>query len=145
LSNELLAEYIAGLYDSDGSVYLRNGEGSNCVELTTCSETMARQIQLVLLRYGIHATLRTKTPNRGEIKGNYNSWIVEIRNLEDIKRFAEFIPLKHPEKKAKLYELSRLEKVSHTNLDLLPNVGERLRRLLVENGISLRKIKWHDN
>lgn len=145
LSNELLAEYIAGLYDTDGSVYIRNGYGSNCIDLTTCSETIARQMQFVLLRYGIHAMLRMRLPSIGVIRGNYNKWIVEIRSLDDIKRFAECIPLKHPKKKAKLDELNRMIKVSHTNVDLLPGVGERLRELLIKCGISLKNVKWHPN
>ncbi|MBS3081529.1 hypothetical protein J4416_01145 [Candidatus Pacearchaeota archaeon] len=147
LSNDLLVEYIAGLYDADGSVYIRKGKGSNCIDLTTCSEKLARQMQLVLLRYEIHATIRERKPSTGKIKGKYNKWVVEIRNNQDIKRFAKTIPLKHPEKRKKLENLEKIatQKDDHTNMDLIPGAGEIIRRICKENKISLKSVKWHHN
>ncbi|MEK6792947.1 MAG: LAGLIDADG family homing endonuclease [Nanoarchaeota archaeon] len=147
LSNELLSEYIAGLYDTDGCVFIRKGKGSDCIDFTTCSEKLARQIQLVLLRYEIHATIRNREPSTDKIKGNYNKWIVEIRNGKDIQKFAKVIPLKHPEKKNKLDFLNSLvkQKPYHTNTDILPGIGELLKKILKENNISLKKMKWHNN
>ena len=45
---------------------------SNCIELTTCSEKLARQLQLILLRFKIRAHLRKRPPSQGIIKGKHN-------------------------------------------------------------------------
>ncbi len=146
LNNELIAEYIAGLYDTDGSIFIRKGEGSNCIDLTTCSETLARQLQLVLIRYGIHARLRKRLPSPNKkIKSKLDKYILEIREISQIKKFAKFIKLRHPEKRAKLSKLASLDKKKHTNVDILPGVGERLRELLKSNDISLKNCSWHSN
>ena len=68
LKNELLAEFIAGLYDANCSVYGRKGVGSNCIDFTTCSEELARQLQLILMRYEIQAKLRKRKASPGIIK-----------------------------------------------------------------------------
>jgi len=145
LSNELLSEYIAGLYDSDGSVYVRKGKGSNSVELTSCSEMLVRQLQLALLRFGIHAKLRERSPSVGKIKGKYNRFILEIYDLSQIRLFAQQIPLKHSEKKRKIMELASSEKLSKTNIDIIPGAGQIIREIAEERGISLKKIGWHNN
>jgi len=145
LKNNLLAEYIAGLYDSDGSVYIRRGIGSDCIELTICSETLARQLQLALLRFEIHASLRSREPNIKGIKGNYKRWIVKIWSLENIKRFAKNIPLKHPIKKEKMLSFNQVERVVHSNMDVLPGVGEVLKGIIAKNNLSQKKLKWHKN
>jgi len=148
LSNDLLAQYIAGLYDADGSVYIRkNKKGSNCIDLTTCSEKLARQIQLALLRYEIHARIRKRKCSTGKIKGKYDKWIIEITNMKDIQKFSACILLRHQEKKDKLEKLANIskDKIYHTNIDLLPGIGEVLKKALQRNKISLRKVKWHNN
>jgi replicative DNA helicase Mcm len=144
--NSLLAEYIAGLYDTDGSVYIREGQGSDCIDFTTCSEKLARQIQLALTRYEIHANLRERPPSINEkIKGKYNKWILEIRSHEGIRKFKENINLRHPEKRKKLDIICSKEKNNHSNIDLLPGVGNILKKFLKDNHIGLRSVKWHLN
>ena len=145
LSNELLAEYIAGLYDTDGSIFVRKGEGSNCIDLTTCSEKLARQLQLTLLRYNMHSRLRKRNPSKGKIKGKQDKWIIEIRSLEEIKKFAEFIPMKHPMKRAKLEQLKNSNKIVHSNIDIVPGVGDKLRLILKKYNVPIKKVKWHKN
>src|SRR3989344_4167626 len=81
---------------------IRKTRGSDCIDLTTCSELFARQLQLTLLRYNIHSSLRTRPPSKGKIRGNYDKWIVEVRGFNEIKKFAESIPLRHPIKRQKL-------------------------------------------
>ena len=145
LSNELLSEYIAGLYDSDGSVCVRKTKGSDCIDLTTCSEKLARQIQLALLRFEIHSILRKRNPCDGIIKGKYDRWVLEIRGIEQIRRFNNFIKLRHPEKIKKLNSLATKTLTSNTNLDIIPEISERLKKELKKQNISLRKVGWHEN
>ena len=144
VSNELLGEFIAGIYDCDGSVCIRRTKGSDCIDLTTCSEKLARQMQIVLLRYQIRSSLRMRLPSTGKIKGNYNKWVLEIRGVENFKKFKENILLKHPLKKEKLEILADKEK-QNTNLDVIPGIEEKLKELLQKNNFSLKESGWHKN
>ncbi|MEK6921949.1 MAG: LAGLIDADG family homing endonuclease, partial [Nanoarchaeota archaeon] len=145
LNNDLLCYYIAGLYDTDGSVVIRKTHGSDCIDLTTCSETLARQLQLVLLRFNIHAHLRKRKPSTGKIQGKYDKWIVEIRGNEEIRKFAKQIPLQHPEKKKKLSLLMQKQIKANTNIDIIPTLSERLQQALLKKNLSLKKYGWRKN
>ncbi|MBI5073041.1 helix-turn-helix domain-containing protein [Candidatus Woesearchaeota archaeon] len=144
-SNSLLAHYIAGLYDTDGSVVIRKTKGSDVIDLTTCSETLARQLQLVLLRFHIRAQIRKRKPSTGKIKGKYDKWILEIRGIEEIKKFAEQIPLRHPEKKKKLSVLHKKQIKKNTNLDIIPTLPQRLKQIFLKKNLSLKRYKWRKN
>ncbi|MBU3924270.1 MAG: hypothetical protein KJ592_05100, partial [Nanoarchaeota archaeon] len=105
MDNSLVSEFVSGLYDSDGSIYIRGeGEkGSSCIELTSCSENLIRSLQLVMLRYGIHASVRMRTPSMGgEIVGKLNRFVLEIRKNSDILKFIDNFKLRHPWKIEKL-------------------------------------------
>jgi replicative DNA helicase Mcm len=143
-SNNLLGHFIAGLYDSDGSICLRKTKGSECIDLTTCSEKLARQLQLSLLRYEIHSTLRKRPASKGKIKGNFSKWVLEIRGTENFKKFKENIFLKHPDKKKKLDLLTEKNK-EDTNVDIIPGIGNIVKDVLKSNKISLKKAGWHNN
>ena len=144
-SNELLSEYISGLYDTDGSINLRKTKGSDCIDLTTCSEKLARQLQLVFLRYNIHASLRTREPTTGKIKGNYKRHVLEIRGFENIKKFSENIQLRHPEKAEKIKKILSKNLKSNTNIDIIPGISNKLKEILQKNKISLKKAKFTEN
>lgn len=146
MPNHLLSEYIAGLYDTDGSVYIRKLKGSCCVDFTTVSEKLARQLQLALLRFEIHGKLRSKEPPKnGKIKSTKLRWILEIRAHDDIKKFYENIKIKHPLKKEKLERLASSSVVSNTNIDIVPGAGEIIKEILSQNKIPQRKVGWHKN
>jgi replicative DNA helicase Mcm len=144
LSNEYLSEFISGLYDSDGSICIRNTKGSNTIEYYTCSEEFIRELQLVLLRYGIHSKIRSKEPTKGKIKGNYLRWILEIRG-ENIKTFAKNFNLRKDSKKNKLKELLNQQIKHNTNIDIIPNIGFEVKKILKQNNISLKNISKHNN
>ena len=143
LSDDMLSHFIAGLFDSDGSVCVRDS-GSDCIELTTCSEKLARQLQMVLLRYEIHSHLRKRHPSRGKINGNYDKFIIEIRALPEIKKFAENIKLRHPDKLSKLNEM-RKKINENTNIDIIPEIRKRIIPMLKEYKVNLRKTGIHSN
>jgi replicative DNA helicase Mcm len=145
LNNTLLASYIAGLYDSDGSICVRKTKGSDCIEFFTCSENLARQLQLTLLRYEIHSSLRSRKPSKGKIVGNYDKWVLTVTGHRYIKRFKEEFPLQHPNKKGKLDYLANLYCKMHSNIDIIPGIGHIVREELIKNEISLKSAKWHNN
>jgi replicative DNA helicase Mcm len=133
MPDTLLAHYIAGLYDSDGSVQCRTG-GSDCIEVTTCSETLARQLQLVFLRYGIHAKLRDRPPSKGRICGRHRKWVLDIRGNAQIRRFQEAIRLRHPKKASAVRKIVEKGLKTNTNIDIIPGIGHRIDSILKRNG-----------
>jgi len=145
LDNDLISCFIAGLYDTDGSINVRKTRGSDSIELTTCSEILARKLQLLFLRYKIYATLRSKKPTTGIIKGNYERWVLEIRGKENFDKFYSNIKLKHPEKNRKLKKLiqKNKSKIPNTNTNIIPGISELLKQELQKSNIPLKKIGWH--
>ncbi|MFT4312153.1 MAG: LAGLIDADG family homing endonuclease [Candidatus Woesearchaeota archaeon] len=143
-TNDYLAHYIAGLYDADGSIYLREGKvGSDSIELTTTSSQLAKQLQLVLLRYELRATIRKRPASRGTINGKHQKYVIEIRGHAQLQTFAKTFSLKHPEKQKKLQKILTTSKKSHSNLTQIPNVAHIIKKELQEQKISLRKAQWH--
>ena len=148
---EVLAAYIRGLFDCDGSVVLREN-GSSYIEFDTTSEKLARKLQLALLRFGIISHLRRRkrkghrsTINGREIASKHDRWELKIYG-ENILRFASEIGFNHPEKRERLEKLLRtLEKSKRdTNIDVIPNVGAIIREIRRFYGISPREVYGSD-
>lgn len=104
LSNdELMRYFIAGLFDADGYV----DESGPSIILTTKSENVARKIWYALQRLGIISTV-SRVKNRGFKKGEI--FRITISGVEDLTKFAKFIPLRHSRKRAKLMEILNTKK-----------------------------------
>ena len=88
--------FLRGLMDADGSVSVRENGGSS-VLLSTISETLARQIQLMFETYGVRASVRERD-RRGTyeldtgqtIESKHAQYFIEIY-AADIDRYAEAI------------------------------------------------------
>ena len=147
LNNKLLSSFISGLYDTDGSINVRKTRGSDTIELTTCSEKLARKLQYVFLRYKIYSQLRTKSPTTGKIKGNYNRWVLEIRGKNNFNKFYSNFKLKHSKKKEKIQILIEKYKTkkSDTNIDIIPGISDLIKKELQKRKIPLKKAGWHPN
>ncbi|QSG05709.1 LAGLIDADG family homing endonuclease [Halapricum desulfuricans] len=99
--------FLRGLMDADGSVSVRDDGGSS-VLLSTISDELARQIQLLLETCGVQAKVRERD-RRGtyeradghEIESKHVQYFVEMYGA-DIDRFAEAIGFESSEKRAAL-------------------------------------------
>ncbi|CAI1492249.1 putative enzyme [Thermococcus nautili] len=154
ISNELftspksvLASYIRGLFDCDGTVVIREN-GSSYVEFDTVSKGLAKKLQLALLRFGIVAHLRrrkragytSKFGNR-EITSRHDRWELKIYG-ENVLKFATEIGFGHPEKARKLeilVERMRRQKYD-TNVDVVPGVGKLIKEIRTFYGLSVEKV-----
>lgn len=143
LHNSLLSHVLAGLFDTDGWVHRRSGKGSSQVGLSSISEELIRQVQLVLLRFGIHSRIRSRPPTTGKITGRHMRFVLEITSAQDIALFAQYIPLRHPRKRATIDNI--VAQNTGVRLERLPGVGNRLKPLLQKASISLKKVGWHQN
>src|SRR3989344_564220 len=141
MNNQLLAHYLAGMYDTDGCVNVRKTKGSHSIEYYTCSEQFARQLQFILLRYNISSKIRSRPPTTGKIKGKLKRYNIEIRGRENSRLFKENILLRHQRKKENLEKIYSIEEGT-PNRDVIPGAGLLLKRLLKEHNIrSGKRIK----
>ncbi len=143
LENKQLSFFVAGLFDTDGSVYVRADKKGGKIDLTTCSEQLARQIQLVLLRFEVFSRIRTREPSKGKIKGKYDQWVVEITSLPNIRQFAASFKLKHPKKAEKLSVLIQSDAKPNTNIDCIPNIKEALKKEMQKQKVQLKSSGFH--
>ncbi|ALV63317.1 DNA replication helicase protein MCM, intein-containing [Thermococcus sp. 2319x1] len=143
---EVLAAYLRGVFDCNGTVVLRN-KGSSYIEFDTPSEKLAKKIQLALLRFGVvsHLRKRNRKGYVSEINGRrvvskHDRWELRIYG-ENIIHFAREIGFEHPEKKARLEELVRKLRASKrdTNIDVIPGIGGLLRKIRTFYGMGIEE------
>jgi replicative DNA helicase len=124
LSDEQIARFLGVMYACDGHVYCSDRLAQ--IGYTTISERLARDVQHLLLRLGIVATIRTLKRPVYEGTGKVAREI-RITSQESLRRFCELIPV--PGKEAKQGEvLERLGSAPRsTNTDTLPrNIWEEI-------------------
>lgn len=96
-----LSELIGGIYDTDG--YIRvDKDGRVRIILTQAYDTMLKQLQLLLLKFGVSSTIRytkyknenTHVSNGRTIKSKNGEYRLEINDVTSVCKFADRIPLK---------------------------------------------------
>ncbi len=117
LGEEQLARFLGVMYACDGHVYCSDRLAQ--IGYTTISERLARDVQHLLLRLGIVATIRTlKRPvydGTGKVARE-----IRITSQESLRRFCELVPVPGKEE-AEAKILERLgEAPRSTNTDTLP-------------------------
>jgi replicative DNA helicase len=117
LSDEQIARFLGVMYACDGHVYCSDRLAQ--IGYTTISERLARDVQHLLLRLGIVATIRVLKRSVYEGTGKVAREI-RITSQESLRRFCELIDV--PGKETKQAEvLERLETAPRsTNTDTLP-------------------------
>ena len=111
---EIVAAFMRGLFDADGTVEKRDG----LVSLSSVSEKLIRQTQIVLLNFGIVAA---KTIKRGRYQGRQHlSHLLTIAGAE-AERFHELIGFALERKRAR-----RQSKRANPNIDVVPHLGAHL-------------------
>ncbi len=134
--NKILAAFLRAYFDCDGYVSKSIRE----VELATASPKMARQLQLVLLRFGIVAFLKEKA-----VKGKIYYRILIRGPFVDV--FAREIGFSHPEKSATLEKILGRTWLDNTNADVIPQGDyfvKELRKRLRVTSKQLRKATGKD-
>jgi phosphate starvation-inducible protein PhoH/intein/homing endonuclease len=110
----IIASFLRGLFDADGTVEKRDG----LVSLSSVSEKLIRQAQIVLLNFGIVAA---KTIKRGRYQGRQHiSQLLTMASAE-AERFHEVIGFALERKRDR-----RKGKRTNTNIDVVPYLGAHL-------------------
>ena len=117
LRREDLALFLNRLFTCDGSVYVQNKDQA-AISYCTVNKELAREIQHLLLRFGIIAKLRSRTAPYKKTRRPF--FELRITRQEDVRRFIEEIGMFGKEKAAqKALAVSR-SKRPKANLDLVP-------------------------
>jgi phosphate starvation-inducible protein PhoH len=110
----IVAAFLAGLFDADGTVDRRDGT----ISFSTVSPTLASQVHTVLLNFGIVASRGIK---RGRYKGlRHLSERLTIAGAE-AERFDELIGFRLERKRA-----LRQRRTVNTNVDVIPFVSRQI-------------------
>lgn len=94
---ESLAEMIGGLFDTDGYIAV-DKSGRPRITLTQCQEPLLRQVEEVLIHFGIHCNIkfintkrRVHVSDGRVIKDGSGHWCLTISDITSIGNFAKCI------------------------------------------------------
>ena len=132
LSQTQLALFLRHLWATDGSVTVAKS-GAVRVYYGTTSEKLARQLQNLLLRFGIIARLHAV----GNVYG-HPQWTVDVKGVKDQRRFLDEIGVHGKRGLSAVEAKKRLDlMVAAGRFDNIPSgVWERVGRIMRERSIS---------
>ncbi|MEJ7584242.1 MAG: intein-containing recombinase RecA [Acidimicrobiales bacterium] len=100
---EVVGNLLFGIWESDGHV-AQEQTGGLRVGFTTTSTQLAQQLHWLLLRWGIGSSVRkydptTKRPSivgGRRVQGKLPCWEVRVSGIDNVRRFAEALPMWGP-------------------------------------------------
>ncbi|HLO84168.1 MAG TPA: replicative DNA helicase [Nostocaceae cyanobacterium] len=118
LERSQIALFLNRLFATDGwATVLQTGQAQ--LGYCTVSEKLARQVQHLLLRFGIIAALKKRTVKYQNERRS--AWQLDITHTESIKDFISEIGIFGKEEALKKVELALSQRTkTHTNRDLIP-------------------------
>jgi replicative DNA helicase Mcm len=125
-SDNEIANLIRAYFDCDATVSGKERE----IAITSASEKLLRQIQLLLLRFGIQSQIRIR------VVGGKTYFRLRISG-EDALRYMEHIGFLHPGKMKRLRESLEAGGDFNPNLDVIPGVNRLIRYIRLK--LNLRQ------
>ena len=142
----VVAAFLRGLFHADGSMSKRPGETRATVRLSTISEGLARDVQHLLLRFGITAILKKDERHIGGYRTKTTAlWTLWIGDRAAVGAFMEnigFLGAKHQRALSKFVPQKMNDAGSLDRLPLL--VNERVSTLRKAHGLSHAQLGWRD-
>jgi len=138
LPREHKVQFLSGYFDGDGYLEIKENSRVYSAGFVTFNSEFAEGIRNLLLQLGIVASIRRKDYNerqfvRGrEIKKIGTSYTIAILGGEYIRKFGELIEPWRSE----LERIKNLTNNGYCNSDVIPGVGQRLRKIREKLGIS---------
>jgi replicative DNA helicase len=134
LPKDQLALFLNRLFATDGWA-TRLASGQSQLGYASVSERLARQVQHLLLRFGIIAKLRQRRIRREQ--GDCHAWQLDITDGDSIRTFAAEIGMFSKEAALERVLEALAHKRKQSNTDLIPvAIWERLRALKGEESWS---------
>jgi intein/homing endonuclease len=120
-SKETVRQFIRGLVDAEGHV---QGEGRNHIEFSTASEQLGRELQILLLRFGIVSSRRPK-----KVKGyEHTYWRLTISGQDAID-YGSKIGFVSERKQA---AVENVGDPRNSNLDVVPHLAPAVGSLFTQ-------------
>jgi recombination protein RecA len=145
----IVAEALFGLWETDGWIS-REQTGAVRVGFVTTSEQLAHQIHWLLLRFGIGSNTGVHQPgsrrsiiNGREVRGKRTTWQVRISGIDNIRRFADVVPMWGPRGRVLSDELKSLDLKEHRGSQMiyLPySATDPVLGYLEDRGITPREV-----
>ena len=137
LPQNQLALFLRHLWATDGSVTVAKS-GAVRVYYGTTSERLARELQILLLRFGIIARMRSV----GNVYG-HPQWTVDVTGVKDQRQFLDEIGVYGERGLAVVKARRRLDAMTAAGrFDTIPSgVWERVDRVMKEHSIALSYIQ----
>jgi len=133
-SKKEIEAFLSALFDCEGTVSLKSRE----IKITSASKELMKQVQHLLLRFGVHSQLHSKfgkatnSLHKGDIY--HNLYIMG----EDVVTFENEIGFSLSAKKSRLSKLTSSKKIFNTNKDIIPVNAVMLRKLRKDLCLSQR-------
>ncbi|MBW4439234.1 MAG: DNA polymerase III subunit alpha [Pleurocapsa minor GSE-CHR-MK-17-07R] len=135
LTNRCIGIILGRMWDGDGHVNLKG----RSLFYATASETLARQVHHLLVRFGIVSRIRQVTFN---YKDGRIGWQVFVTGAENIARFYEHIGahMVIEQKRSSLCQLTTHEVESDSTKDIIPlNIKTSIRQHLADRSMSVKE------
>lgn len=128
--NKVVAAFLRGFFDAEGYVSSRVGIGIH-------NKLFAKQLQLMLLRFGILSSFSTHNNRKNPYSKNprYN---IEVCDKTSHTLFKEQIGFSSKEKQIKLCSLIRHKKDKDSTRQILPK-GSEIRKIIESHGYSIHQ------
>ena len=137
LPQDQLALFLRHLWATDGSITVSKA-GAVRVYYGTTSERLARQLQVLLFRFGIIARLRSV----GNAYG-HPQWTIDVAGVRDQRQFLDVIGAYGKREQAVIKARNRLDSMTAAGrFDTIPStVWERVNQVMKERSISLSHVQ----
>ncbi|HLY66581.1 MAG TPA: SNF2 helicase-associated domain-containing protein, partial [Chloroflexota bacterium] len=125
---DTIRRFLREYFSAEGSVLA----GMRCVEISSASEWLMRQLSCMLRRFGIWLRITAKQKRATNGSGIYRTYYIGLIGGRSLRRFHEFVGFSDPVKQTKLASLC--ETMSNTNVEGVPGsfllaLARRLTRL----------------
>ncbi len=141
-----VAAFLRGLFHADGSLTRQPDNSHATVRLSTISESLARGVQHLLLRFGINAFVKADRRNIGGYRTQTSCiWTVVINERSAVCAFLDcvgFLGEKHARSVAKVV---REKENDAGHFDRIPaEINSRVRILRSQHALSHAALGWRD-
>jgi replicative DNA helicase len=145
-SDEVVAGFLRGLFHADGSLTRGATSSRVTVRLATISESLARGVQHLLLRFGINAIVKSDRRNIGGYRTKTTElWTVALMPRGAVATFMDRVGFLGDKHAAALAKIDRIVENDARQFDRIPlEFNAHVRNLRLNGGLSHAKLGWRE-
>jgi replicative DNA helicase len=144
--DSVVAAFLRGLFHADGSLTRSATSSRITVRLSTISEGLARDVQHLLIRFGINSIVKSDVRNIGGYRTQTKAmWTVSLMQRESACDFMERIGFLGQKNERALTKIEPTKRNDAGQFDRIPlDVNGRVATLRAERGLSHAALGWRD-